>query len=422
MRMTESKLRVAVPAALYPLSEPRRYKVVYGGRGSGKSWSVARLLVVMAATRSTRVLCTRETQKSIQESVHKLLKDQIDALGLQAFFTVQETRILGRNGSEFSFAGIRQQGITNLKSFEGVDVCWVEEAQVVTKRSWDVLIPTIRKPGSEIWLTFNPEIDTDETYTRFVLNPPDDALVIACNWSENPWFPPELDKERRDWLRRDPEGYKTVWEGQCRAAVEGAIYAAEITRLQADGRLCNAPVDPLLKVHTIWDLGWNDSMSILLVQRSGSGELRIVDYIEDDHRTLDSYVADLKSRGHQWGTDFIPHDGRSRDFKSGKSTEEMLQAMGRTVTVLGRDDIEEGIRLARMMFPRCWVDKKAQALINRLKRYRRTQHPTTGEFGAPLHDENSHGADCFRYLAMAEPQMTNEDWGGALKYPNFNVA
>lgn len=420
--MTESKLRVAVPAALYPLSEPRRYKVVYGGRGSGKSWSVARLLVVMAATRSTRVLCTRETQKSIQESVHKLLKDQIDALGLQAFFTVQETRILGRNGSEFSFAGIRQQGITNLKSFEGVDVCWVEEAQVVTKRSWDVLIPTIRKPGSEIWLTFNPEIDTDETYTRFVLNPPDDALVIACNWSENPWFPPELDKERRDWLRRDPEGYKTVWEGQCRAAVEGAIYAAEITRLQADGRLCNAPVDPLLKVHTIWDLGWNDSMSILLVQRSGSGELRIVDYIEDDHRTLDSYVADLKSRGHQWGTDFIPHDGRSRDFKSGKSTEEMLQAMGRTVTVLGRDDIEEGIRLARMMFPRCWVDKKAQALINRLKRYRRTQHPTTGEFGAPLHDENSHGADCFRYLAMAEPQMTNEDWGGALKYPNFNVA
>lgn len=418
----QTELPCDVPAALLPLAEPRRYKVVYGGRGSGKSWSVARLLVALAASRSIRVLCARETQKSIQESVHKLLKDQIDALGLQAFFTVQETRILGRNGSEFSFAGIRQQGITNLKSFEGVDVCWVEEAQVVTKRSWDVLIPTIRKPGSEIWLTFNPEIDTDETYTRFVLSPPDDALVIRCNWSENPWFPPELDKERRDWLKRDPEGYKTTWEGECRAAVEGAIYAAEIGRMQMEGRLCNAPVDPLLKVHTIWDLGWNDSMSILLVQRSGSGELRIVDYIEDDHRTLDSYVAELKGRPFMWGTDFIPHDGRSRDFKSGKSTEEMLQAMGRTVTVLGRDDIEEGIRLARMMFPRCWVDRRAQALINRLKRYRRVQNASTLEFGAPLHDENSHGADCFRYLAMAEPQMTNEDWGGALKYPNYNVA
>lgn len=402
---------------MLPFAHPRRYKVAHGGRGSGKSWSVARLLIARAAASPLRVLCARETQKSIQESVHKLLKDQIEAMGLSALFEVQETRILGVNGSLFSFAGIRQQGVANLKSFEGVDVCWVEEAQVVTKRSWDVLIPTIRAPGSEIWITFNPELDTDETYTRFVLNPPDDALVVACNWSDNPWFPPELDKERIAWLKRDPEGYETTWNGKCRPAVDGAIYAKEIGTMQADGRLCNAPYDPLLKVHTVWDLGWNDAMSILLVQRSGSGELRLIDYIEDSHRTLDSYVAELKTKSFQWGTDFIPHDGRSRDFKSGKSTEEMLQAMGRVVTVLGRDDIEEGIRQARMVFPRCWVDKKATALINRLKRYRRTQNASTGEFGAPLHDENSHGADCFRYLAMAEPQMHNEDWGGSLKYP-----
>lgn len=414
-----SKLEVLcdVPDVMLPFAHPCRYKVAHGGRGSGKSWSVARLLIARAAASPLRVLCARETQKSIQESVHKLLKDQIEAMGLAALFEVQETRILGVNGSLFSFAGIRQQGVANLKSFEGVDVCWVEEAQVVTKRSWDVLIPTIRAPGSEIWITFNPELDTDETYTRFVLNPPDDALVVACNWSDNPWFPPELEKERNAWLKRDPEGYETTWNGKCRPAVEGAIYAKEIGTMQADGRLCNAPYDPLLKVHTVWDLGWNDAMSILMVQRSGSGELRLIDYIEDSHRTLDSYVAELKSKPYQWGTDFIPHDGRSRDFKSGKSTEEMLQAMGRIVTVLGRDDIEEGIRQARMVFPRCWVDKKATALINRLKRYRRTQNASTGEFGAPLHDENSHGADCFRYLAMAEPQMHNEDWGGELKYP-----
>jgi len=411
-----------VPAVLLPFMGACRYKVAHGGRGSGKSWSVARMLIAKAASAPVRVLCARETQKSIQESVHKLLKDQIGAMGLDALFEVQETRILGANGSEFSFAGIRQQGVTNLKSFEGVDVCWVEEAQVVTKRSWDVLIPTIRKPGSEIWITFNPELDTDETYARFVLQPPDEALVVACNWSDNPWFPPELDRERLGWLKRDPEGYKTIWDGQCRPAVEGAIYAAEIAALQADGRLCNAPYDPLLKVHTVWDLGWNDSMSILMAQRSGSGEVRVIDYIEDSHRTLDSYVADLKNRPWQWGTDFIPHDGRSRDFKSGKSTEEILQALGRSVVVLGRDDIEEGIRAARMMFPRCWVDRKAQALINRLKRYRRTQHATTGEFGAPLHDENSHGADCWRYLAMAEPQMSNGDWGGSLKYPKMGYA
>ena len=407
---------------MLPFMGPRRYKVAYGGRGSGKSWSIARMLIARAAAEPIRVLCARETQKSIQESVHRLLKDQIDALGLGALFEVQETRILGRNGSDFSFAGIRQQGVTNLKSFEGVDVCWVEEAQVVTKRSWDVLIPTIRKPGSEIWISFNPELDTDETFARFVVDPPADVLVVPCNWSDNPWFPPELERERQDWLRRDPEGYKTVWDGQCRAAVEGAIYAAEITRLQSDGRLCNAPVDPLLKVHTVWDLGWNDAMSILMVQRSPSGEVRVVDYIEDSHRTLDSYVAELRTREWRWGTDFIPHDGRSKDFKSGKSTEEILQALGRTVVVLGRDDIEEGIRQARMMFPRCWVDRKATALINRLKRYRRARNQTTGEYGVPLHDENSHGADAWRYLAMAEQQMTNDDWGGALKYPRLGVA
>ena len=395
-----------VPHVLKPLAEPARYKIAYGGRGSGKSWTVARMLVARAAADPIRVLCARETQKSIAESVHRLLRDQIAALQLEAIFDVQETRILGRNGSEFSFAGIRQQGVANLKSFEGVDICWVEEAQVVTKRSWDVLIPTIRKPGSEIWITFNPELDTDETYVRFVADPPEGALVIACNWHDNPWFPVELDKERRDWLRRDPEGYRTVWEGQCRPAVEGAIYAREIAQMQADGRLGQAPYDPLLKVHTVWDLGWNDAMAILLVQRSGSGEIRLIDFIEDSHRTLDSYVAQLTDMKLNWGRDFIPHDGRARDFKSGRSSEEILQALGRNVEVLGRDDVEEGIRMARLMFPRCYADRRATSLINRLKRYRRAQN-AVGEYTVPLHDENSHGADCFRYLAMAEPQMTN---------------
>lgn len=414
-------VRCSVPHVLLPFMSPRRYKTAYGGRGSGKSWSIARMLVAKAAASPIRVLCARETQKSIQESVHKLLKDQIGLMGLDALFDIQETKIIGANGSEFSFAGIRQQGVTNLKSFEGVDICWVEEAQVVTKKSWDVLIPTIRKPGSEIWISFNPELDTDETYQRFVLDPPPDALVVRCNWSDNPWFPPELDAERRDWKRRDPEGYKTVWDGECRPALEGAIYANEIGKLQLDGRVANAPYDPLLKVHTIWDFGWNDKMSIILCQRSGSGEVRVIEYIEDSHRTLDSYVADLHTRPYRWGTDFIPHDGRSRDFKSGKSTEEILQALGRTVMVLSRDDIEEGIRLARMMFQRVWFDKtKTSALLNRLKRYRRTQNANTGEFGAPLHDENSHGSDCFRYLAMAEPHMSNDDWGGGkLNYPSL---
>jgi len=199
--------------------------IAAGNRGCGKSWSVTPLLVAPAALEPIRVLCARETQKSIAESVHRLLKDQVVELQLGATFEVQESRILGRNGSEFGFAGIRQQGVANLKSFEGVDICRVEEALVTTKRSWDVLIPTIRKPVSEIWITFNPELDTDETYVRFVADPPEGALVIACNWNDNPSFSVELDKQTRDWLR--PIRRDTA---RCGKGNAGQSWRARITR------------------------------------------------------------------------------------------------------------------------------------------------------------------------------------------------
>ena len=368
----------------------------------------------MGASKPIRVLCARETQKSIQESVHRLLKDQIESLGLEQFYTIQENKILGTNGTEFTFAGIRQQGVFNLKSYEGTDICWVEEAQVVTKKSWDVLIPTIRKPGSEIWVTFNPELDTDETFSRFVVKPPEESVIIEMNWQDNPWFPPELDKERRQWLDRDPIGYLTTWEGKCRPAVEGAIYANEIEATQREGRIRAVPYDPQLKVHTVWDLGWNDSMSIICVQRVTS-EVRVIDYIEDSHRTVDSYVMQLQERKWNWGTDYIPHDGAHRDFKSGKSTQELLQTLGRNVQVLARGNPEEGIRLARMIFPRTYFDAdRCTELVNHLKRYRRQINQVTQEAGAPLHDEHSHAADAFRYLAQSLEMMNNDNWGKPL--------
>jgi phage terminase large subunit len=412
--LSVSRTRIEIPQKLLPLFQPKRYKVIHGGRGSAKSWSVARALVSIGATKPIRVLCARETQKSIQESVHRLLKDQIESLGLDQFYTIQENKILGTNGTEFTFAGIRQQGVFNLKSYEGTDICWVEEAQVVTKKSWDVLIPTIRKPGSEIWVTFNPELDTDETFSRFVVRPPEESIVIQMNWQDNPWFPPELDKERRQWLDRDPVGYLTTWEGKCRPAVEGAIYANEIEATQREGRIRAVPYDPQLKVHTVWDLGWNDSMSIICVQRVAS-EVRVIDYIEDSHRTIDSYVMQLQERKWNWGTDYIPHDGAHRDFKSGKSTQELLQTLGRNVQVLARGNPEEGIRLARMIFPRTYFDAdRCTELVNHLKRYRRQINQVTQEAGAPLHDEHSHAADAFRYLAQSLDMMNNDNWGKPL--------
>lgn len=396
----------SLPPTLEPVEkQPARYKVLYGGRGSGKSWSVARLLLDFGTRSRIRVLCAREIMRTISESVHQLLRDQIGELGLSEFYTVTDTAIRGANGTEFYFTGLRTQDAHKLKSYEGVDICWVEEAQVVSKRSWDILLPTIRKPHSEIWITFNPELDTDETYVRFVSKPPAGALVIKLNYADNPWFPAVLEQERQALLARDPAAHANVWEGECRSAVEGAIYAKEVAQLQETGRVRPCPYDPVLPVHAVWDLGWNDQMSIILVQRAS--EVRIVGYVEDSHRTLAEYIAQLKGLPYVWGSDWLPHDGRAKDYKSGKSAEEILRTLGRTPRIVENLDIESGIKAARLMFPRVYVDPSAERLLHCLKRYRRTINQATHEPGPPLHDEYSHGADAFRYLALCVDQMGN---------------
>lgn len=368
-----------------------------------------------------KVLCARETQKSIQESVHALLKTQIGLLGLENDYEVQEQRIIHKNGSLFVFAGIRQQSVANIKSFEDVDICWVEEAQVVSARSWEVLLPTIRKPGSEVWVSLNPELDTDATYKRFVLREDADAWVCEVNYSDNPWFTKELEKERVTTLEIDPEGYKTIWLGQCRAAVDGAIYTSEIQALQAQQRLRNVPVDPVLPVHTAWDLGWNDDTSIILFQKAAS-EARIVGHVRGTRKSLADYVADLNALGYRWGTDILPHDAKAHRVETGKSTQELLTAMGRKVICLDVDDIEEGIRAARLLFPRLYMDESCQDLYNSLRRYRRSKNEKTGAFGPPLHDESSHDADAFRYMAVGIDQIGNTSAPQKIVYRRKMVA
>jgi phage terminase large subunit len=400
---------VDVPKKLLYLFKPNRYKVAYGGRGGAKSWAFARALLTLGSAKPLRILCAREIQNSIQDSVHRLLADQVSALGLDGFYNVANTTITGRNGTEFLFAGLRQQDVHKIKSFEGADIVWVEEAQAVSERSWSILTPTIRKPGSEIWVSFNPELDTDPTYQRFVVNPPEGAVVEAINYGDNPWFPKELEAERLDLQRRDPTAYENVWEGRCRRSVDGAVYAREIDEMYAQGRFTNVPYDPVLRVHTVWDLGWADSMSIIFCQRVAS-EMRCIDYIEDSYKRLDEYVEMLNARGYNYGTDYIPHDGASRDIKTGRSTEEVLRAMKRRVVVIPRGDVEEGIKAARLAFPRTYFDKtKTAVLVNHLKRYRRHIPQSTNTPGSPVHDEHSHGADAFRELALVADQMTNHD-------------
>lgn len=385
-----------------------RYKILYGGRGASKSWGVARMLLIMGRAKPYRILCAREIQKTIADSVHRLLKDQIAALGLNDFYTVQETTIKGANGTEFLFAGIRGLDVAKIKSFEGVDICWVEEAQMVTKRSWDVLVPTIRKESSEIWVTFNPELDSDETYQRFVARPPTGAIVTKVNWDDNPWFPAVLRAEKDALAERDAEAYENVWQGNCRSAVDGAIYAKEIREAFEARRIRAVPYDPVLPVHTVWDLGWNDAMCIVMVQKVASS-YSVIDYIETSHATYAEIVSTLGTKPYRYGTDFLPHDGKAKNPQTGKSAIETLQSLGRTVEEVPDIGVEEGIRAARQMFGQVFFDAdNTNRLVHCLKRYRRAISSVTNEPGSPLHDEFSHGADAFRYMCVAAAQMRNE--------------
>ena len=418
--MSNQKTIAQFPDKLDFLFQPHRYKVAYGGRGSGKSWGFARALLLQASNKPLRILCAREIQRSIRQSVHQLLTDQIQALGLGPFYEVLESEIRGINGSLFSFTGLANNTVESIKSFEGVQIVWCEEAQTISRKSWDILIPTIRKPDSEIWVSFNPNIDTDNTYQRFVVEPPENAKVVKVNWQDNPWFPQVLEDERQHSLKTNPD-YANIWEGDCKAAVDGAIYSNEIREAQEGNRITTVPYDPMMKVHVVMDLGWNDSMSVILCQK-GISDLRIIGYIEDDHRTLDSYSAQLKNLSYNWGTMFLPHDGQSKDFKHGISAEEIMKKLGWDIRIVPKADIESGIKLARMNFHRIYFDKSAQRLVECLKNYRRSINSATNEPGAPLHDEYSHGADAFRYLCTSIESMKNESWSKEkIQYTNRGI-
>ena len=208
---------------LKPFAEPKRYKVAYGGRGSGKSWTVARLLLLKASSTPIRILCTREIQNSIKESVHKLLSDQIDALNLPRW-TIQNDSISHANGSEFIFKGL-YTNLAKIKSLEGVDICWIEEAETISEESWQVLDPTIRKENSEIWITFNPRFEEDTIYTKFILGNMPNSTVIKVNYENNKYFPDVLREQMEHMKQYDYELYRHVWLGECKKIGDTRLFS-----------------------------------------------------------------------------------------------------------------------------------------------------------------------------------------------------
>lgn len=407
------------------------------GTVTHNSWSIARALLLEASTNPYRYLCAREVQNSLAESVHQLLSDQIELLRMEHRFDIQEGGIYGRDvHSQFLYTGLAKQTKESIKSYERINRVWVEEAQKVSKRSWDILLPTIRVPGSEIWMSLNPDLETDETYVRFVVSPPRGAVVIHLNFRDNPWLTPELAMEEQATRIRSKEDHDNIWEGKPRSASEGAVYQREVSDLVSQGRYGFAPYDPRLKVHTIWDMGWN-VCSILLVQRSIHA-LYIIGYLEGTHVRTDEWAALLNRMPLNWGWDWIPHDGHSAERKTGTSDYQILVKARRRVKP--RDpkvhEVSEelGVRMLRQAFPRIYVHKGGDELIPAEYRVTGTQVPVLpglkyhntarllecwkryryavpkhGEPTHPISDEYAHGCDATRYLAVLAEHLSNDE-------------
>lgn len=406
-----------------------RFVSMRGGRGSGKSVTVAKILLLQAYSKPQKVLCFREVQNSIKDSVYTSLLDLIEELELGDFFTFTLNEIRGANGSVFIFKGLSDQTVESIKSFSGIDICWGEEAAGLTEKSLNILIPTIRNEGSRFYFTWNPSLDTDAVYQRYVLNTREDVKDVEVNWQHNPWFPSVLETERRADLKRlSADMYAHIWEGKVLPAQQGAVYFRELSKAYEESRVTRVVVDPKLPVHPIFDLGWADQTAIILVQRTLS-ELRFVGYIESNQKTLAEYNQELRDWGIKhnvnWGTMWLPHDGAHRDFKTGQSAQEIMQAFGWRVQITPNMAVDQGIRSAKQMFGVVYFDKdNCGKLLECLKRYHYKER-SDGSFGDPVHDQYSHGADAFRYVAVNQEALTSTNqsstWGKPLNYKNNSV-
>jgi len=436
---------VTFPAPFIPLFVPKRYKVFWGGRGGAKSWDIARALLILGmspgilfpAKPKLTILCVRELQKSIDDSVHKLLREQIIALGLSSFYTIEKAKIYGANGTTFSFEGIRNN-VSSIRSYEGVDICWAEEANNISGHSWGVLIPTIRADESEIWLSFNPELESDHTYKHFVLDKrlvtvkdparrfakepslaklfgegfalapitcpvmeSSDILSVRVSWRDNPWFPKVLRREMEKLKEEDYDKYLHVWEGATIQNLEGAVYAKELRLAQLEGRVCSVPYESDVPVDTFWDLGRANNTAIWFVQRVAM-QWRVLDYYEANREELSHYLKVCQTRGYFYGTMFLPHDAKHKRLGYTASIEEQFRSSGYKVAIVPQGSLDDGINAARVVFPNCYFDEaKCEEGLNALRHYC-FKVDTRGQLSEkPVHDWASDGADAFRYFAVS---------------------
>jgi phage terminase large subunit len=398
-------LTIEAPAVFKPLDQPSRYKGLHGGRGSGKSWHAATMLVLRCLKEpGIRVVCAREIQKTLAESAKRLIEDRIASLGVGHMFRVQHDRILTPGDGSITFWGLADKNAESIKSLEAVKLCWIEEAQTLTKRSLHLLRPTIRVPGSEIWATWNPTRKSDAIDVFLRQQKPDNAIVIEANWRDNPFFPEVLSEDRKLDRQRDPAAYDHVWEGGYATAVSGSYFGDLLTQAKREGRICEVHIDPLLEVRAFFDISVADATSIWLAQFSG-GAIHVIDYIEGVSQPLSYHVNELRSKGYERARCILPHDGVNKSVITGKRYEDHLKDAGFQTEVIpnaGAGAARMRIEAVRRILPRCHFDeKRCEAGLEALAWYHERQDDHREVGLGPLHDWSSHAADSFGLLAVS---------------------
>lgn len=391
------------------------------GTVTHNSWSFARALLIMGAQRPLRILCARETQSSIKQSVLHTLKSQAPKIGLENHYDFMANEIKSKPGlfpdgkqTQFIFEGLRQLGVDNIKSIEDVDICWVEEARNLSQYSLDTLIPTIRKPGSEIWFSFNPILEKDVIYERMVKHPPANAKVKKIGWEDNKWLSDELKNAMADCRARcerlgNFDEFDNIWGGQCITTLPGAVYVNELREATLNGRITRVPYDASKPVHTFWDLGHEDATCIWFVQQIGF-EYRFIDYHSDHHRKIPHYLKILQDKPYIYGEDWLPHDAAANLVGAARTIEQQFKDALRKPRIVPKLSLVNGINAARTAFDNCYFDEtKCADGLDALRNYQYAVDPETNQRSKePLHDWSSHGADAFRYFAVAFKEIARK--------------
>ena len=378
---------VEFPPKLLRLLDPvnrARYRVAYSGRGAAKSWSFARALILRALVEPVRILCAREFQGSIAESVHKLLSTQIEELRLDPWFTVQRDSITSFKGAEFLFTGLHAN-VSRIKSTERVGIAWVEEAETVSDESWTVLIPTVRIPGSEVWATFNPDAATDPTYRRFVTSPPPDALVEFVSYRDNPWLPPELDAERRYLESVDADAASWIWDGRVRSASSAQVFAGKYVIEEFE------PGD--------WDgpyLGadWGFAQDPTVLVKCWINDRRL--YVEHEAHGVG---VDIDRTPELF--DRVP-DARRQTIRADSARPETISYMQRNgypnITAVDKwsGSVEDGIAFMRS-FERIIVHPRCEHVVEEMRLYSYKRDRLTGDIKPEPLDAFNHTIDALRY-------------------------